>query len=268
MARSGFIWGGLLQGLGSGLSMQAAQMREDALENLRNQRAIESEDRREARDIRAEDRATTVKVGLLDLAQKYKREEWETEQQYQERLLQMKGEIEAGHIAQRGEEDRATAQEKGAIDRSLEAFKFGNEKEIEAIRAANRGDEVHSTDVAADGSLVVMFKNGKKVRLKEKMDTGDSGGLGIGDALDRRGSSNESSSSRRTPSSTPSKSSPPTDQAEALEQALNEGVKNGSVPKGTYEGEVLQHPNGGEARWTNGKWVLFKVPKAARDRGF
>ena len=60
--RSGMIVGGLLAGLGKGLEMHAAQVREDALLKLRERMVIDAEARDEQRTIAGETRRGCTSV--------------------------------------------------------------------------------------------------------------------------------------------------------------------------------------------------------------
>lgn len=268
MAREGYIFGGLLAGLGQGLAQHAQQMRDDALLKLRRQwqqedvaaaqkQTLESEQRAEERDVRTDARRGTDlagRTGLLALAQRYKMEEGETEQAYRERLERIRQGNELEQIGARGAEDRKTAQTKGQIDRSLEAFKFGNEKQMVEIKAAIEGDLVHGTEVAEDGSLVVLFKGGKKVRLKEKLRASGSAG-GTGSVLGDFGQTGTP-----TPSPTPARSSTAPAKADVAQQdidALWTALETVPAPTaGQPTTRTMTGPNGKKVRikWTGQRW--------------
>ena len=196
MAGGGFILGGLLKGLGSGLTMNAQQKREDALLALRRQyqledantadaREIAKEGRAETRDIASDTRDAAVKTGLLEVANRYAQQQGETKQAYEERLIRI-----------RGEEDRKGATHKGGIDRGLEAFrsKLDTARDAESIKlkAEIDGGQVKSVEAADDGSMLVTYTNGsvvkKNVKLREtRRETEGSDGEGsISGARNRR----------------------------------------------------------------------------------
>ena len=166
-----FLVGGLLSGLGSGLTQHAAQVRENALIALRRQyqqeddareeqQTIASEGRAETRAIAAHEREGALKVGLLELASRHKRLEGETQQQWEERLIRI-----------RGEESRKTATHQGGIDRSLENLRSRNditEGQLADARklaadAKLRGETVDHWEVTTDGKLVGLSATGKVI---------------------------------------------------------------------------------------------------------
>lgn len=285
MAGSGMIVGGLLKGLGAGLSMEAAQRRENALIALRRQfqmedetraedRTIRAEDRQETRTIAGEERKATLQVGLLALAQQYKREEWETEQQYEERLLRIKADLESRHIAERGGQERETNEAQEALNRETERLKsrlrIGEDaaslRLADELDDADRRGEIYKTEVNPDGFIVVTFENGRIVTTRTRgaasSDADEEGGTGaIAAARARRGEGGGTPAPSPTPRPRAGGDADmPTDK-QAIERSVAMMVRNGQLAEGTRVGETVTAPAGALApvpvtvRWDGKKWV-------------
>ncbi len=153
----GRIMAGLLSGFGQGLQLVGQQQHEAAMENLRNQRQIEQEDRAEARDNRKSDRENKEKIGLLGLAQMYKQAEGETEFQYKVRLEKIKADIESNHIAQKGQVDTNIAILKASLDaqndEASQRLKARLDRELPSLHGFTRD---------ANGNLVLVYKDGSQ----------------------------------------------------------------------------------------------------------
>lgn len=285
----GYLLAGLLTGAGKGFTEIAAQRREDALLKLKRQyqkedidteqrnliaqeeraegRAVAKDARTETAAVNAFDREYGAKISLAALKQQYAQEDAETDFQYEQRLLGIKADLESRHIRERGGEDRKTAQTKGQIDRSLEAFRHGNDREMAEIEAAIEGDKVHSTEVAADGSLVVMFKDGRKVRLKEKMQTSSSGeesggGGTIAAARAARGGGAPAPAASASAPARSSPAAPKLDVADQEIQALWSALGAQPAPKpGEPKVRVIRGPEGKrvQVKWTGERWQPEKM---------
>lgn len=260
--RSGMIVGGLLAGLGRGLEMQAAQMREDALLKLREKMVIDAENRAEERTIAGEQRRgedLPGRVGLLGLAQEYKRLEGETEQQYKERLLTIQHGNELEEIGARGEQDRVT-----------QGVKFENDKQLERLRssldisedaASQRlaqeidANEVKSIEAADDGSMLVVYNDGRTVRMRnvKLRDNGgegeETGGLIAGAQARRNGVAAAS-----PPPAAAATSTKPT--AQQLQNSVDAMLHSGSIPRGQATGQKLTSPDGTELTWNGARWIV------------
>lgn len=266
MARSGLLFGGALAGLGQGLSMHAAQLREDALERLRNQRQIEAEGRAntrlidaetrgEEREVRADARRGTDlpgKTGLLNLQAKQDRLAARQEQGYKMEQL---------GVTQQNELERIEARTEGDI--RVEGVKFENDKQLKRLQsnldtardaAAQRlsqeinSGEVQSVEAADDGSMLVVYNDGRTVRmtnvkLRDSGSGDDEGGGTIAAAQDRRGGG--------TPTPTPAPAqrtqTPPekTQQgARQIQSGVDQLLSSGQLQPGQGNGQTATIPAG------------------------
>lgn len=271
-----FILGGLLSGIGRGIENNAIANREAALEALRRQdrkdeiaqqRSDRTTERQQDRDWQIEDQksAEKLKTGLLALQHEYDMTELEVRQKFS-----------LDEIAARGNQDRQTASHKGAIDAQLQAYKADDDKELENLRTANENEQVHSTDIAEDGSLVVLFKDGRKVRLKQKMDRGGSSGDDtdtgtIAQARQRR--EGTLTAKPRAPAKPEAKTLPNASTRDApanlnspaakkaIEASAAQFVRQGSLGPGTQVGEKVTAPAGALApepvtlQWNGQRWI-------------
>ena len=141
MAGGGFILGGLLSGLGSGIVQDAAQQREAAMEKLRQQFAVDSENRKEERQIAAEARGETRDI---------RKDERELGSRLT--LLRQGGSIQAQQDAI-----------KHAHDVALENLRTGNQIKVETVRSSLRRAETK-----------------EEIALRDSLDAGDYSSVVVG----------------------------------------------------------------------------------------
>lgn len=185
---SGLVLGGLLQGLGAGITRQHEERRQAALAQLAHEYDLEEKriTADAARDVANTNAASRKEVIELTGDQNRKTEE-------------VKGK-------QRLEEIR----EKGKVDKDIETVKFSNEKELkrlganldaandrasQLLKAEIDGGQVDQIDAAEDGSMLVTYKNGsvvkKNVKLREKGSSEDDGISISGERAARDGGGDE-----------------------------------------------------------------------------
>lgn len=284
MARSGMVFGGLLAGLGQGITMQAAQLREDALLKLRRQwqqeDAATAEDNQIAQETREEERAVRTderrgtdlggRVGLLELAQRYKREEGETEQAYRERLeeirqgntleqIERRGGIESRQIEQRGKVDERLARVRSDLDLRNDAASQRLAREIDR-------NEVEVVGVSPEGFIIVRDDNRGLVTTTVKMasstlDGGEGQGGLIGAARARREGSQAPAARPAAPAPSQSESAADPTPKQAVERTVAQMVASGQLAPGTRVGETVTAPAGALApgpvtvTWDGTRWV-------------
>lgn len=133
MGAGGYILGGLLQGIGRGQEMSILQARQDALEELRNKRAIEAEGRADQRTQASEARAEIRQADRDERLYGQKKD-----------LLTAGSEAKVTEIRAKGEEDRRSRATDYNYDVALEKVK-------------------NKLDVARDEA---------SIRLRSQLDTG------------------------------------------------------------------------------------------------
>jgi hypothetical protein len=272
------ILGGLLQGLSSGLAIQAQQMREDSLNALRrqdalaaearqDQRTLDAENRGEQRMIRAEGREddrtvaseqrnAVLKTGLLALQHEYDMTELEVRQRFS-----------LEEIAARGDQDRETATHKGGIDRSLATWKANldrrNDAASQKLRDKLDSDDVDRIITAEDGEAIIVYKNGDREKTGVKQREQSSGGypslLGTPPAQEQAPAPAPSPTPTFNANDRPVRIDTP-EAKRQIESAASRLMSSGELGKGTRVGETVTAPAGVLAgkpvtlRWNGNRW--------------
>tara|TARA_R110000824_G_scaffold401790_1_gene616439 strand:- start:27748 stop:28539 length:792 start_codon:yes stop_codon:yes gene_type:complete len=149
-----YILGGLLTGLGKGMTASALQDREDALEKLKNQRTIETEGRTDERLIAAEGRAEERSIAS-------------DERQYgiKKGLLVTGGEIKKDQSKTDLENKKDLETHKGGIDERLARVKsvLDTNRDAASIRLRDELESGNIDDVIIDsaGNYVKLYKDGR-----------------------------------------------------------------------------------------------------------
>lgn len=288
-----FVLGGLLQGLGSGLSQEAAQRRENSLMAARRKwqledqqtkerqtidaegrlvdRNIASEGRAEMRDIAAEDRKLLRDVGLLELSQKHQRKRDETLQQYKERLLKIQHNQNKEIVTVKGAEARKTEGYKAGLTKDLERFKFGNERELARFKSELDDGKVDNIKAADDGTMIVTYKDGRVtkrpgVKLRENKPL--TGGI-LADVRGEGGVTPKSSQASSAASTAASAAAKAVNRApektpagiRAAQSTVDKLFQSGQLAKGANVGDKITAPAGAvaavpiELEWNGQKWV-------------
>lgn len=169
-AGSGFVLGGLLQGLGKGVSDLYEERRQNALANLKRQQDVEDRDAKIA--------------GAKDLAQ--------IQTQGRKEVIELTGDQNRKTEEVKGRQRLEEIKTKGDVDVKIEGVKFENDKQLKRLgaeldikkdRASQElardidGGKVSSIEAADDGTMLVTYKNGtvvpKNVKLREKSSSSD-----------------------------------------------------------------------------------------------
>lgn len=184
-AGTDFVLGGLLQGLGQGITNITNQKREDALMKLRRQFQQEDDARKREQqlDDRAVDRAYQKEDAIAAVANRKEL----LKEAGQIKLVEIDAEAKADAAKERAEYDRE-------IDKAiiLSKLKINEDATSKKIAKALDTGEISTTKVGEDGSLVLIYKNGRReVDRSIKVQTGsgddDSGGGSIAAARGARG---------------------------------------------------------------------------------
>lgn len=263
--RSGMIVGGLLAGLGRGLEMNAAQIREDALLKLREQMVIDAESRQEQRTIEGEQRRgedLVGKAGLLSLTSDLRQGEENLQQGNRERLLEIKHGQDLEQIRARGSEDRATQEVKLEGDKELERLRssldISEDAASQRLSQEINSGEVKSIEQADDGSMVVVYNDGRPVRvtnvkLRDKSSGDDDEGTGTGAiaaAQGRRGGGTAANATRAAPAAEPAAT------RLQMQNSVDAMLHSGSIPRGQAVGQKLTAPDGTELTWNGQRWIV------------
>lgn len=169
-AGSGFVLGGLLQGLGQGVSNLYEERRQNALAALKRQEDVEDRDAKIA--------------GAQDIAQ--------IQTQGRKEVISLTGEENRKTEELKGRQRLEEIKTKGEQDIKVEGVKFSNQKQLDELGAnldikkdkASQllkkdidGGQVDHIDAADDGSMIVTYKNGtvvkKNIKLREKTSSSD-----------------------------------------------------------------------------------------------
>lgn len=242
-----FVLGGLLGGLGQGLSMQAMQNREDALERLRaarqidtesrlEQRTIAQEGREEQRGIAKEGRDFEYKKGLLGETARYKADEDVREIEGRVRVEQTKtqGDLTLEAVKARNAQRLESMRQAG--DLRLEDKKAALEFEAEQRKRGNDITEFVTAEngqlmgVTADGTTIAVKgeRNGKRVAIKVlQKDKGDD----EDDYAPRRGRETSRGTSPAPAAPAPSPKAPAKPQGKTISSAELSNLYNAAMAK-------------------------------------
>ncbi len=181
MAGGNFLLAGLMQGLGRGMEADYMQKRQDALENLRNQRQVESEERQESRTIEREGRQQQNAIELADIQAGHKRDLLIASGEETRRTNEQKFEQEIKLVGIKANEDRSTAAFKSKLDQNLASVKSNldrmNDEYSQKLKAQleDRNDPVVDQFNDINGRVVYRRKSGVTVTTpfyaERKVDT-------------------------------------------------------------------------------------------------
>lgn len=194
------ILGGLLQGVGAGVTKLADERRQNALLALKRQYDVEDRDANIAGSLAAKQIEIEGRKEVIGLTGEENRK---TEKVKQE------GDIQTERV--RGEETRKTETIKfsneTALTRLSKSLDQANDAASIKLKAELDGGQIDSVEAAEDGTMLVTYKNGtvvpKNVKLREKTrgDSDDDGEGSISAELNAR----EGGAKPAQPTNTPKK---------------------------------------------------------------
>lgn len=186
-AGTNLIVGGLLQGAGKGLLQMHEERRQAALIALKRGYEVEDQNREIAYKTAAEKRAAELRATERTEAQEDRKEIIDYTAKYDETADARRSRLKR--------EERATDHsydvQMAKVNAKLDVIKT---KEAERVKAAIGRGEVQSTRIGEDGSLIVIYKDGRtvqeskiKLHITDRDEDGGNEGGGIDAARERRG---------------------------------------------------------------------------------
>ncbi|MBC7431719.1 MAG: hypothetical protein H7345_06585 [Rubritepida sp.] len=261
MSGGGFVLGGLLQGLGAGITNVVQEKRNTALATLKRQQDLQDYQMKRTDSLADDATATQDKMGLLVLAQQYKQQEGETKQKWDERLLELQHRYKVGEIGAQTdstirikgvEYNQAVAMEniKTTLGKSRDAADRQMAKDLEGGKVVGTSPDGYAVIQKSDNSLVTT-----RTKLQSLSGAGDAGGGGAGAiAAARAGRGGPAvapvASDQPPPAVAPVNRAPKPSYAPAYQ-----GLANMPPPPDGKVGRTMRGPGGIKAYWTGTSWM-------------